>query len=91
MNVLSSTLNGRLQHLRMDEKEKEEVEFLKHAAAWLPSNRDLDEDDAFYFSQKVGTLFCFDIISIKMFGHSFNIRRRKIFNFKKFCGKGIQT
>ncbi|XP_033624550.1 DNA annealing helicase and endonuclease ZRANB3-like [Asterias rubens] len=52
VNVLSSTLNGRLQHLRMDEKEKEEVEFLKHAAAWLPSNRDLDEDDAFYFSQK---------------------------------------
>ncbi|XP_071788740.1 DNA annealing helicase and endonuclease ZRANB3-like [Asterias amurensis] len=52
VNVLSSTLNGRLQHLRMDEKEKEEVEFLKHAAAWLPSNRDLDEDDTFYFSQK---------------------------------------
>ncbi|XP_038058239.1 DNA annealing helicase and endonuclease ZRANB3-like isoform X2 [Patiria miniata] len=52
VNVLSSTLNGRVQHLRMEEKGGEEVEFLKHAAAWLPSNRDLEDDDSFYFDNK---------------------------------------
>ena len=55
-------MNGRLQHLRMEEKDKDEVEFLNHAAAWLPSNRDLEENEAFYFARKV----CNVLLILKM-------------------------
>ncbi|XP_077996801.1 DNA annealing helicase and endonuclease ZRANB3-like [Glandiceps talaboti] len=53
VSVVSHALSGQLHHLRVDECDKEDAEFLSHAAAWLPRNKDEeDEDDEFYFSSQ---------------------------------------
>ncbi|XP_022088441.1 DNA annealing helicase and endonuclease ZRANB3-like isoform X2 [Acanthaster planci] len=74
VNVLSNTLNGRVQHLRMEEKGGDEVAFLKHAAAWLPSNRDLQDDESFYFASKKTS---HDIRTFFTPGHTESTKKRK--------------
>ncbi|XP_033126566.1 DNA annealing helicase and endonuclease ZRANB3-like [Anneissia japonica] len=53
VNVVSSALNGKLQHLQASVCDKEEIEFLNFATVWVPSNdADEEDDDDCYFSKE---------------------------------------
>ncbi|XP_070546438.1 DNA annealing helicase and endonuclease ZRANB3-like [Ptychodera flava] len=54
VSVVSHALSGQLKHLNVGECNKEDVEFLSHAAAWLPSNQDDDDDDEEYYFNSQG-------------------------------------
>ncbi|XP_071943275.1 DNA annealing helicase and endonuclease ZRANB3-like [Antedon mediterranea] len=53
VNVVSSALNGKLQHLKASVCDKDEIEFLNFATVWVPSKDEEDnDDDECYFSKE---------------------------------------
>uniref|UniRef100_S4RZ60 Zinc finger, RAN-binding domain containing 3 n=1 Tax=Petromyzon marinus TaxID=7757 RepID=S4RZ60_PETMA len=49
--VTSSTLNGRLEQLGMQEADTDKCDFLSHAMAWVPSDT-IPEEEALFFTQR---------------------------------------
>ncbi|CAM9282494.1 unnamed protein product [Lampetra fluviatilis] len=49
--VTSSTLNGRLEQLGVQEADTDKCDFLSHAMAWVPSDT-IPEEEAFFFTQR---------------------------------------
>ncbi|XP_006811177.1 DNA annealing helicase and endonuclease ZRANB3-like [Saccoglossus kowalevskii] len=86
VSVVSHALSGTLQQLKVDECDKSDVDFLSHAAAWLPRKQqeddeeedDDDDDDDLYFSSQSQDSRQKSILSFFTPKHKVSPRKRKM-------------